>query len=138
MGWLYRGQVDLASARIVAKNREGIDPWIATFHAQQAAEKCVKAALIADQVRFPRTHELGRLLQLLSDEWRLPDHDDVSELSRYAVAGRYPEGIVHAGPEPTWADADRALALAEQVRQAVHDGLELRRRSMNRDARDGA
>ena len=35
------------------------------FHAQQAAEKLLKAALVARAVDYPRTHNLGALIELL-------------------------------------------------------------------------
>ena len=37
---------------------------IAAFHAQQAAEKALKAFLVWNQVEFPRTHDIKRLLAL--------------------------------------------------------------------------
>jgi len=37
------------------------------FHAQQAAEKLLKAALSAGGVVYPRTHRLGELLDLARD-----------------------------------------------------------------------
>ena len=35
------------------------------FHAQQAAEKALKAVLIERAVRFPRTHDLEALTELV-------------------------------------------------------------------------
>ena len=37
------------------------------FHAQQAAEKLLKAALVVRGVDYPRTHNLGVLIELLSN-----------------------------------------------------------------------
>jgi HEPN domain-containing protein len=79
----------------------------------------MKAALIVEQIRFPRTHELERLRALLPAAWELPDQEALSGLSRFAVAGRYPEGLFDAGAEPTWADAEEAVRLAEAVETAV-------------------
>jgi len=100
-------------------DRDAVDPWVASFHAQQAAEKTVKAALVIEQIRFPRTHELERLRSLLPAGWELPDRETLAGLSRFAVAGRYPESLFDAGPEPTWADAEEAVRLAESVETAV-------------------
>ncbi len=36
------------------------------FHAQQAAEKFCKAFLVCHQVEFPKTHDLGELLELVA------------------------------------------------------------------------
>jgi HEPN domain-containing protein len=35
------------------------------FHAQQAAEKAIKAVLLEHKIRFPRTHDLGELIVLI-------------------------------------------------------------------------
>ena len=100
-------------------DRDELEPWVASFLAQQAAEKSVKAALVMEQIRFPRTLELERLRSLLPAGWKLADQEALAGLSRFAVAGRYPESLVDAGPEPTWADAEEAVRLAESVETAV-------------------
>ena len=107
------------AARNALAARDELDPWVASFHAQQAAEKYIKAGLIIEQVRFPRTHELERLCPLLPAGWGLPDQEALAGLSRFAVAGRYPEGLFDAGAEPTWADAEDAVRLAGSVETAV-------------------
>ncbi len=52
--WLTKAVDDLEAARLVLDAADRIDPWVATFHAQQAAEKALKALLVRDQVSFPR------------------------------------------------------------------------------------
>ena len=117
--WLRGARSDLVMARKALADRDAVDPWVASFHAQQAAEKTVKAALVIEQIRFPRTHELERLRSLLPAGWELPDRETLAGLSRFAVAGRYPASLFDAGPEPTWADAEEAVRLAESVETAV-------------------
>jgi HEPN domain-containing protein len=124
--WMRRARADLAAARVILADREGLDPWVASFHAQQAAEKYLKAACVIEQVRFPRTHDLERLAQLLKTGWALPDERTLAVLSRYAVAGRYPEALFEGGPDPTWADAEEAVRLAIEVESAVVDGARSR------------
>ncbi len=61
------------------------------FHAQQAAEKLLKAALLAGGVVCPRTHRLGDLLDLGYDRG-LPLPEEFEELNRltpFAVEYRY-------------------------------------------------
>ena len=61
------------------------------FHAQQAAEKLLKAALLANGVVYPRTHRLGDLLDLGYDHG-LPLPEEFEELNRltpFAVEYRY-------------------------------------------------
>lgn len=66
----------------------------AAFHAQQAAEKALKALLIHHQADFPRTHDLGELLRR-ADAVLAGIANDLAEgelLGRYAVDTRYPFG----------------------------------------------
>ncbi len=61
------------------------------FHAQQVAEKCFKAVLLAYGTEFPRTHNLHALLTFLPRELtRLPEIEAATALSVYAVAAPYP------------------------------------------------
>ena len=55
--WLSRAWEDLHVAQLLAANSD-LPPRVACFHAQQAAQKAVKAALVHDAIRFPRTHDL--------------------------------------------------------------------------------
>ena len=63
------------------------------FHAQQAAEKALKAWLSALDVEYPRTHDLTMLLALLALlEAHAQDVNllfDIVELNSYAVQYRY-------------------------------------------------
>lgn len=122
-GWLRRGAADLGAASTLLVNRGATAPWIVTFHAQQAVEKHLKAALVVEQVPHPRTHELERLSSLLGADWGLPDQTTLAGLSLYAVAGRYPGDDLDAGQEPTWTEAEEAIGLAEAVRQQVLAGF---------------
>lgn len=62
------------------------------FHAQQCAEKALKALLIARSIEFPPTHAIERLLDLLSGAAveLPPDVDEAFILTQYAVQTRYP------------------------------------------------
>jgi HEPN domain-containing protein len=60
--WMKKAHKDLKAARIL--QQEGLYEEVA-FHAQQAAEKALKALLIANGVRPPKTHSIEQLLSLL-------------------------------------------------------------------------
>jgi HEPN domain-containing protein len=72
-------------------DRESFTEEIFGFHAQQAAEKSLKAWLSLIGRSYPRTHDLGALLELLAvpresipaDAW------EVVELTDFAVQLRY-------------------------------------------------
>ncbi len=87
--WLRYANSDLELARIVRPDEvlfEGL-----CFHAQQAAEKALKAVLIAKDVPPPKTHNIRTLLDLLPQEIVVPQEiEDAASLSDYAVTSRYP------------------------------------------------
>jgi len=85
---------------------------IIAFHAQQAVEKALKGFLISRKCfDFPKTHDLGRLLDLAeSFEPELSSLDAIIELTPYAVEMRYPESL-DWGSE---IDANEYVLLAEQ------------------------
>ncbi len=91
------------------------------FHAQQCAEKYLKAFLEEHNLMFPRTHELTELLDLsggLLPELE-PLRPQLQKLSQYAVITRY------RGFWATQQDADEALRTAEQVRAILRAKLGL-------------
>ncbi len=61
------------------------------FHAQQAVEKLLKAALTAAGIVYPRTHRLSELLDLATDRGvSIPEEFDVlHRLTPFAVEYRY-------------------------------------------------
>jgi len=66
--------------------------WPVSFHAQQTAEKALKALLTRHQIEFEKTHNIGELLRLggavIPD---LPQRlGETTRLTRFAVADRYP------------------------------------------------
>jgi HEPN domain-containing protein len=109
--WMRRARADLVLANMV-KNEE-IDPEIIAFHAQQAAEKAIKALLIQRQVEFPRTHIIGVLLTLCKDSGYVlgGNLDEAVRLSEYAVSARYPGEMSEVNRQ----EAEIAVELANRV-----------------------
>jgi len=108
--WIRRARSDLALAR--AKS-EGVYLEDLCFHAQQAAEKAIKALLIRHGVRFPYVHDLAVLLKLLEKaRGDLPSHiRRAARLTRFAVQTRYPG----AAPPISEEKYQEALKLAVEV-----------------------
>ena len=109
--WLRHARSDLAVARMVDDNQ--IAPEILAFHAQQAAEKALKALLVQRQIEFPRLHVIGSLLNLCQEAGYegLESLAEAVTLTRYAVLTRYP-----GEEEPvSRQDARQAFELAEKV-----------------------
>jgi HEPN domain-containing protein len=118
--WLLKGDEDRAAIRLLLAGPG--TPWPAVcFHAQQAAEKYLKALLVARQQRVERTHELSRLLaQLLAVEPSLVSlRGDCAAISDYAVDARYPDIL----PGDLEAPAREAIAASERICAAVRSHL---------------
>jgi HEPN domain-containing protein len=88
-GWLRKAQSDLATAGFCLSAGEALD--MACFHAQQAAEKCVKAYLTAHEIDFPFIHNLEKLIELGAkvDPLFMTIKALGQELTPYAVELRY-------------------------------------------------
>ena len=101
---------DLAACQLLATGANIGDAMVG-FHAQQAVEKSLKAALSANRIEFRRTHDLALLLDLLQDNNvpSSPEAEWLGELNPYAVEARY--GTI--GSEDL--DRGRALSAAVQV-----------------------
>jgi HEPN domain-containing protein len=70
---------------------------LSCFHAQQAAEKSVKAVLLHLGGEFPPTHNLSVLFALLpADVSRPRGLADIVGLTVYAASARYPDEIEEA------------------------------------------
>jgi len=112
-GWLRKAEGDGLAMDVTLRARA---LEAACFHAQQAAEKHLKAFLTHKEVPFPYTHNLTRLVELcarVDSEFRslLPQ---VEPLTPYAVRPRYDPSF-----SPTKEDADWARSAALAVRDFV-------------------
>jgi HEPN domain-containing protein len=87
------------------------------FHAQQAAEKSMKALLAWNDVPFRKTHSLEELGQqcVAMDPTLGPVADQAVPLTEYAWKFRYPGEV----DEPDRARAEEALAAARNVFECV-------------------
>jgi HEPN domain-containing protein len=89
------------------------------FHCQQAAEKLLKAYLIAKGENYPLSHDLLLLLQCIEEFDRSAEHirDWLIVLIPYAVEIRYPDECFVPSPE----DAIEARQAAEQVKEFIFE-----------------
>ena len=100
VAWFAKVADDLRIARLALDDVPPvIDP--ACFHAQQAAEKALKALMAAIGLEVPRTHDVVALVKVLSGE--LPDivalREAVASVSPFAVSTRYPFLAVNASAD---------------------------------------
>ena len=70
-----------------------VDDETLGFHAQQAAEKLLKALLCYLGIDFPRTHDLSVLLELLGSQGvdLRPEHASLERLTPFGTTFRYDE-----------------------------------------------
>ena len=87
------------------------------FHSQQAVEKYLKAFLVHHQCEFPKTHDIGQILDLVAtvDQSLAEALRPAADLNPYAVGARYPGDV----PDVSQDDAKDAFGLAQTVRDKI-------------------
>jgi len=113
--WIQKAEGDLATARRELRARTAPNYDAACFHAQQCAEKYLKALLQEAVTPFGKTHNLSLLLDLLKDQYPALEliRPTLAMLNAYAVEYRYP------GESADKTVARQAVKMAEEVRQLV-------------------
>lgn len=119
--WLAKAEEDyLFTEKLIGDEESFFAPLC--FHCQQAAEKYLKAYVVAHSLQFRKTHDLVEILELCKEkdkEFTQLD-DDVRRLSGYYVDTRYPT---------TWPvgyikdDAFTAFAAAGRIREFIKTKL---------------
>lgn len=127
--WIAKAENDLLNAVHTLKLGARCPTDTVCFHAQQCAEKYLKALLTLRGIDFPKTHDLEALTARFRNGARpSAKPDDLARLTRYATVTRYP-----GGEDITLGEARRAIAAARRVRRAVRAdfprGLLRRKRS---------
>ncbi|MGZ9221130.1 MAG: HEPN domain-containing protein [Anaerolineales bacterium] len=109
--WAEKAEEDFLLAQSALRRKKPIITG-ACFHAQQCAEKYMKALLVSKTADFPMTHDLLLLNNLCSNAGIFIEVDPklLNTLSDYAVRTRYP------GEGPTLADAREAIEIAKLIR----------------------
>jgi HEPN domain-containing protein len=113
-GTIRKAESDLQVAKLCLSAGEALD--IACFHAQQSAEKYLKAYLIAKDVDFPFIHNIEKLVELCAihdSEFRQLESVG-GLLTPFAVSSRYDEEFW-----PTLQVASEAIETAEIIKAFV-------------------
>ena len=118
--WLAKAATDLmVCERLLIEGAEFFEA--VAFHAQQAAEKSLKALLVARQVEFPKTHDIERLLELVAlDDRPLAEAlIDAPELTPYGVEYRYPGEYAPISAETANACVSFACKVYDEIAQRL-------------------
>lgn len=119
--WLETADGDVKTAEILAEGER----WAhSCFHAQQAAEKALKALWLA-RGREPWGHSVKKLIDDLEDELpkefaAMKDLDEkAARLDRFSVPTRCPNGLPELTPETAYFrdDSDEAVAASREIIQ---------------------
>jgi HEPN domain-containing protein len=114
--WLRKAEHDLLNIENNLAAKE--IPWdTVCFHAQQAAEKVIKAFLVSRGRGLSKTHDLVALLAqcVECDGSFIGLETDCRKLTSYGVAARYPDDLF----EPSEADGRDVVAAAHRVRTKI-------------------
>lgn len=118
--WVAKAELDFRLTQDMLNRNE---EWLAgdiCFHAEQCAEKYLKARLVFDDIHFPRIHDINELTKLLPTgvRPRASEHER-SMLTIYAVTMRYP-GDYDA---PTIPEARTTVRVARRIRAKIRRSL---------------
>ena len=119
--WVDKADADFATAGRELRARRQPNYDAACFHAQQCVEKYLKARLVEAKIRFTKTHDLERLLDLIlprEPQWEA-FRPLLIDLSSFAVAFRYP------GESATRELAKTAVKNCKVIRLAIRTSLGL-------------
>ena len=117
--WVDKAEADYAAANTLRRSRKRFTRDIVCFHLQQCIEKYLKAILIELDQKFPRTHDLEHLLELISKVQPLLAvyRPIVASLTDFAVEVRYP------GRTTTPAEARSMLKSTAKLRKVFREYL---------------
>jgi len=122
--WVEKAENDYDAADLTLTGRETPIIDAVYFHAQQCAEKYLKAYLQEHFVRFERRYELIPLLELcltVDTEFETL-REALQSLEHYAVLIRYPGLVVPAEM------AEQAFESATNIREYMRGKLEIMKR----------
>jgi HEPN domain-containing protein len=119
--WVSKAEGDFATAERELRVTDSPNYDAVCFHAQQCAEKYLKARLQEANIYFGKTHDLSALLDMLLPVEATWDalRADLQVLTAFAVSYRYPGDFADEN------DAREAVEKCRNVRRVVRESLGL-------------
>lgn len=114
--WVAKATEDELIARSILKHRDAPPSGVA-FHAQQMAEKYLKAFLVHKERRYPKIHPLDKLCEYCVglDESFQAIKDQAAGLTALYTPTRYPGDT----QELNWNEAEKAMKMGEEIKDFV-------------------
>lgn len=115
--WLRQAEADLEAARLLRERLAAL----ACFHAQQAAEKALKAVLYAAGERVVLGHSLSALGEAVSQQspGYEPLREAVAKLDRFYIPTRYPNALPQGADPASAFDPADAQAAIDSAQKAL-------------------
>lgn len=118
--WISHAEEDLKLAQHGLKLKSSCPYRLLAYHAQQCAEKYLKAFLVYHKIDFPYTHNISRLLELCAEKGDWPEKiTEAEELTRFAITTRYPGEY----DDVTKENVLRAIQIAKSVKKIIRNVL---------------
>ena len=118
--WMDFANEDLHLAQY-ALEAEDCPCRLVAYHAQQCAEKYLKAFLVYQRVDFPFPHNISTLLELCAPygDW-IKEIEEAETLTAYAITTRYPGHDEQVSRMET----QKAVEIAKKLRNILRSLLE--------------
>ncbi|MBU2586388.1 MAG: HEPN domain-containing protein [Bacteroidetes bacterium] len=114
--WIDYAEGDIQLAKNALNLLSSCPYRLIGFHAQQSAEKFLKAYLVFHDFDFPYTHDITKLIELCTKFSKFDEKIyEASELTFFAAATRYPSEYDEILRE----DVLRAIELAEMIKKEI-------------------
>jgi HEPN domain-containing protein len=117
--WLKKSDHDFRTMKVLHAAHDSAMNDAVCFHAQQSIEKLLKALCIEQEISFPKSHDLKKLVNLLISIYPTLEilSDNLKDLTELGLEFRYPDEFA------SQKDADRAVALCAEIRLHIKDIL---------------
>lgn len=119
--WINYAEEDLRLAKHSLTLESGCPFRLTAYHAQQCAEKYLKAFLVFHQIDYPYTHSITRLLEICADLINTNELTEAETLTPFAITTRYPV----EDEEVTKEEAIEAIRIADLVKEKITRQLKL-------------